>query len=77
MFCISIFQIQLRIPQNDPTSYLTRELAEQAIQTCNTNVEFVSSHQFYPIYVSFAMLSSAILWTYWTGISHYFEDIFE
>ena len=71
------FQINLRIPPDDPSANLTRQATEQALENCSTDSQFVSSSQFYPIYVSCAMLSSAILWAYWTGISHYIEDIFQ
>ncbi len=63
-----------RIPDTDPSSTLTRERVARAVLLCDTKTQFVTSHQFVPLYVSFTLLLCAILWTYWTGLASIIND---
>ncbi len=70
------FQINQRIPDADPSSSVTRAATDCALRQCATETQYVTSARFYPLYVSCAMLTSAILWTYWTSMSNFVEETY-
>ncbi len=46
-----------------------------SLSLCDTGTQYETTYQrFYPLYVSTAMLVSAIMWNYWTAITSIIEE---
>lgn len=75
IFTHFLTQIKNKIRTDDPKSQETARVVERGLEVCKTDIQFVSSSRFWPIYVSAGMLLSAIAWQYLTGIGTVFDKL--
>ena len=53
----------------DPSAPETRAIVERSLRLSHTDIAYTSpSQRFLPLYISSAMLLSAIVWQYYTGL---------
>ncbi|KAK7502962.1 hypothetical protein BaRGS_00005911 [Batillaria attramentaria] len=69
-------QISSRIPKDDPNAERTQRVCRQALSCTETNVEYTTSSIYPPLYVSAAMMLSAIAYNYWSQISAFYTEFF-
>lgn len=65
-----------QIPKDDPNAERTRQVCEQALKCTRTNVEYSTSSIYPPLYVSAAIMLSAIAYNYWSQIFTFYTEFF-
>lgn len=70
-------KIASRIPGDDPNAERTRHICDVALHCTQTSVEYTTSSIYPPLYMSAAMMLSAMAYNYWSQISAFYTEFFE